>query len=115
MYDALIEAAGARNVADERGGLAGGGGASVERLLAVRPDLLVESGPGPEYPGPRTAVLDNPTVRRLWGDRTVFLPARDYQCGTPFSVAGAVRLRQEMRAKAARARPLPAFTAGTGR
>ncbi|MGZ6037786.1 MAG: ABC transporter substrate-binding protein [Phenylobacterium sp.] len=105
MYDALLRAAGARNVAAERGGLAGGGGPSVERLLAARPDVLVEGGPGSDYPGPRTAVLGNPTVRRLWGDRTVFLSPRDYECGTPFSVAGALRLRDALRAKAVRAGP----------
>lgn len=108
MYDALLQAAGARNVAAEPGGLASGGGPSVERLLAVRPDLLVEGEPGSEAPALRSAVLDNPTVRRLWGDRTVYLPARDYECGTPFSAAGALRLSEAMRAKAARARPLPA-------
>ncbi len=78
MYDTLLQAAGARNVAAEPGGLASGGGPSVERLLAVRPELLVEAEPGTEAPALRSAVLDNPTVRRLWGDRTVYLPARDY-------------------------------------
>lgn len=116
MYDALLQAAGARNVAAERGGpVSGGGGPSVERLLAARPDLLVEGGPGGDYPGPRSAVLDNPTVRRLWGGRTVFLSARYYECGTPFSAAGAVRLRDEMRAKATRARPLQFLAAGRSR
>jgi iron complex transport system substrate-binding protein len=111
MYDALLQAAGARNVAAERGSLAGGGGPSVERLLAARPDLLVEGGPGLEQPGPRTAVLDNPTVRRLWGDRTVFLSARSYECGTPFSAMGALQLRDDLRARAARAAPLPPLLA----
>ncbi|HEY4029911.1 MAG TPA: ABC transporter substrate-binding protein [Caulobacteraceae bacterium] len=104
MYDALLKAAGARNVAAEPGGA----GASVERLLAARPDLLIEDAPATERPGLRTAVLDNPAVRRLWGDRTVVLPARDYECGTPFSADGALRLSEAMRATAARARPLPA-------
>ena len=109
MYDALLRAAGARNVAAERGSPADGGGPSVEQLLAARPDLLVEGGPGSDYPGPRTAVLDNPIVRRLWGGRTVFLSARDYECGTPFSAAGALRLRDALRAETARPGPPPAL------
>jgi iron complex transport system substrate-binding protein len=112
MYDALLRAAGARNVGAEHGSPASGGGSSVERLLAMRPDLLVEGGPEAEQPGPRSAVLDNPTVRRLWGDRIVFLSARAYECGTPFSAAAALRLRDQMRATVARARPLPALAAG---
>ena len=107
MHDALLKAAGARNIAAEPGGLAGGAGASVERLLAARPDLLVEDAPGTERPGLRSAVLNNPTVRRLWADRIVHLSARDYQCGTPFSATGALRLSEAMRATAAHARPLP--------
>jgi len=114
MHDAVLRAAGARNVAAERAGLASGDGASVERLLAGRPDLLVEDEPGSEQPGLRSAVLDNPTVRRLWSDRTVFLSARYYECGTPFSAAGALQLQGEMRAEIARARPLPPF-AGVSR
>ena len=67
--------------------------------------------PGAERPGLRSAVLDSPIVRRLWGRRTVVLPARDYVCGTPFSAAGALGLRDQMRAKAARVGPLPPFRA----
>lgn len=106
MYEALLRAAGARNIAAQ-------GGAGVERLLAARPDLLVEDEPGSEGPGLRSAVLDNPLVRRLWGGRTVILPARDYVCGTPFSALGALRLRDQMRAALARARPLPPFLGPT--
>ncbi len=108
MHDALLRAAGAHNVAAERGGPAGAG---VERLLATRPDLLVEDEPGAEPPGLRSAVLGSPIVRRLWGGRTVVLPARDYVCGTPFSAAGALRLRDQMRVKAAGLGPLPPFRA----
>ena len=110
MHDALLQAAGARNVAAERAGLISGAEASVERLLAVRPQLLVEDERGSEQPGLRAAVLDNPTVRRVWAGRTVTLSARYYECGTPFSAVGALRLQSEMRAAIAHARPLPSFT-----
>jgi iron complex transport system substrate-binding protein len=102
MYDAVLTAAGARNIV-------AASGAGVERLLALRPDLLVEDEPGAEGPGLRTAVLDNPAVRRIWGERTVVLPARAYLCGTPFSAEAALKLQGEMRAIAARSGPLPPF------
>jgi hypothetical protein len=100
MYDALLQAAGARNIA--------GGGGGVERLLAERPDLLVEDEPGAESPGLRAAVLGHPAVRRLWSDRVVVLPARSYVCGTPFSADAALRLKAGMRLTLARARPFAA-------
>jgi iron complex transport system substrate-binding protein len=105
LYDAILRAAGARNVA-----AAGpdGGAPSLETLLAAAPELLVEGEPGFERPGLRSAVIDNPLVRRYWGDRIVITPAPYYVCGTPFSAEGARRLRDALRAAAARARtPLP--------
>jgi iron complex transport system substrate-binding protein len=107
MYDALIRAAGARNVATDVAGL-GRGPPGVERLLRTAPDLLVEGEPGFEPSGLRTAVVNNPIVLRFWGDRTLRVPAAYYACGTPFTADGARLLRDEMRAMAARARsPLP--------
>ncbi len=107
MYDPLLKAAGARNVAAEA--LRRSAGApGVETLLATAPQLLVEGEPGSEHPGLRAAVLDNPTVRRFWGDRIVIFPAAYYVCGTPFSAAGAAKLRDNLEAAAARAaHPLP--------
>jgi iron complex transport system substrate-binding protein len=102
MYEALLHTAGARSIA--------GGGGGVERLLAERPDLLIEDEPGAETPGLRTAVLDHPAVRRLWSDRIVVLPARSYQCGTPFSAEAALRLKAAMRAAMARTGRLPALS-----
>jgi iron complex transport system substrate-binding protein len=107
MYDAVLRAAGARNVASEAGGLESGA-PSIETLLAVAPALLVEGEPGFEHPGLRSNVLNNPVVRRFWDDRIVVAPAAYYACGTPFSADGARRLRDALRLAAARARtPLP--------
>ena len=102
MYDALLRAAGARNVAGENGVLSAGA-PDVETLLAVSPDLLVRGEP--EYPGRRTDVADNPTIVRLWKGRTVIISPIYYACGTPFSVDGALRLREAMRSASARPRP----------
>jgi iron complex transport system substrate-binding protein len=113
LYDAVLQAAGARNVADQKGVLKGA--PDVETLLATAPDLLVEGEPGFERPGRRTDGLDNPTIRRFWGRRTVVVPQSSYLCGTPFSAEAAVRLRREMQAARQRAQaPLP-FASGAGR
>jgi len=94
MYDAVLRAAGARNVADEKDVLKGA--PDVETLLATAPDLLVEGEPQFERPGRRTDLLNNPTIRRFWGQRTVIVPQSSYLCGTPFSADAAVQLRREM-------------------
>jgi iron complex transport system substrate-binding protein len=105
MYDALLRAAGARNVAAEPGTPAEGA-PSLETLLAKAPDFLVEGQPSIEPPGLRTDVLDNPTIRRIWGDRIVIAPAYDYACGTPFSADGALKLSRDLDAAARYAAPL---------
>jgi iron complex transport system substrate-binding protein len=111
LYDAVLRAAGARNVANEAAALKGA--PDVETLLAIAPDLLVEGEPGFERPGRRTDVLDNPTIRRFWGRRTVVVPQSSYLCGTPFSADAAVRLRRELQAARMRAEtPLPFVTGG---
>jgi iron complex transport system substrate-binding protein len=98
MYDALIAAAGARNAGVGLGAATPG----VERLIATDPDLLVQGQPGAERPGLGSAVLNNPIVRRFWGDRVVVEPASYYVCGTPFSADGAARLRGEIQSTVAR-------------
>jgi iron complex transport system substrate-binding protein len=110
MYDALLRAAGAHNVANDRGVLASGA-PDVETLLAIAPDLLIRGEPGSEPPGRRTDVVNNPVVLRVWGSRTVVVPQYDYVCGTPFSAAAALELRQEMLATLRRARGPVAFKA----
>jgi iron complex transport system substrate-binding protein len=107
MYDAVLKAAGAHNVANDAG-VPRSDAPDVETLLATAPDLLVEGEPGFERPGRRSDVIANPTIRRFWGDRTVVIPQRYYVCGTPFSADAAATLRREMQAVERRARvPLP--------
>ena len=107
LYDAILTAAGARNVADEAGAAAAGA-PEVETLLASAPQLLVSGEPAFEAPDRRSGVAHHPLVRRYWGDRTLVVPQSAYICGTPFSADAAVSLRDQMRAKLAQARtPLP--------
>lgn len=102
MYDAVLTAAGAHNVANDRGVLAQAA-PDVETLLAMAPDLLVRSGSGSEPPGRRADVVNNPVVLRVWANRTVVVPEYAYICGTPFSADAALALRQAMQAAARRA------------
>ena len=102
MYDAVLRAAGAHNVANDKGVLASAA-PDIETLLAMAPDLLVRSGSGSEPPGRRADVVNNPVVLRFWAHRTVVVPEYDYICGTPFSADAALALRQDMRAAVRRA------------
>lgn len=114
LYDAILTAAGARNVAGEAGAHAAGT-PEVEALLAAAPQLLVAGEPAFEAPDRRSDVAHHPLVRRYWGDRTLIVPQPAYLCGTPFSADAAVSLRDQMRAKLSQARtPLP-FAASVGR
>jgi iron complex transport system substrate-binding protein len=113
MYDAVLRAAGARNVADEKGVLKGA--PDVETLLATAPDLLVEGEPQFERPGRRTDLLNNPTIRRFWGRRTVIVPQSSYLCGTPFSADAAVQLRREMQDNVIHPRTALPFTSARSR
>ncbi len=107
LYDAILTAAGARNVAAEAKGL-GGSVPELERLIAVAPQLLVAGAPASEQPGLRANVAHHPLVRRFWSDRMVVVPLSAYDCGTPFSADAALSLRDQMRARLERARtPLP--------
>ncbi len=107
LYDAILKAAGARNVAGQATGL-GGGTPDVETLIALAPQLLVAGAPAFDRPGLRADVARHPLVRRFWADRTLVVPLSAYACGTPFSADAALSLRDQMRAMLKRARtPLP--------
>jgi iron complex transport system substrate-binding protein len=114
LYDAILTAAGARNVTARTEGL-GGATPEVERLIATAPQLLVAGRPAFESPGRRAEVVHHPLVRRFWSDRTLVVPFSAYGCGTPFSADAALSLHDQMRAKLATARtPLP-FAPAPGR
>ena len=114
LYNAILTAAGARNVADAAG-VSAAGAPDVEVLLATAPQLLVAGQPGFETPGRRSDVAHHPLVRRFWGERTLIVPQSAYVCGTPYSAEAAVALRDQMRAKLTLARtPLP-FGPSVGR
>lgn len=107
LYDAVLTAAGARNMTREPLALRYRR-PDVEVLLAANPALLVQGSPDREGASLGDAVTRHRLVRRYWGRRTLYLPQAYYACGTPALADAAVRLRGELRAAQRRAGPVPA-------
>jgi iron complex transport system substrate-binding protein len=104
LYDAILEAAGARNVVTEEGYRS----FDTEELLKSAPDLLVQGASGFSKPGRHDDVVRHPLVLTYWHDRRIIIPESLYTCGTPFSSEAALLLRQALDQKAAAAaQPLP--------
>lgn len=108
LYNAVLEAAGAVNVAN-RPPASSYGRPDVEVLLQTAPTLLVKGAGLGRAPGLRDNVERHPLIRRYWdGARTLTIRQAYYICGTPMVADAALRLRAELRAAAARVRtPLP--------
>ena len=85
LFDTLLGAAGADNVAAERAG-------DIETLVALHPALLIRGGSADTPRGDG----DHPLLRRLWQGRTVMLPASATMCGTADSAAWALALRARL-------------------
>jgi iron complex transport system substrate-binding protein len=104
LYDAVLGAAGAINVAnvppassyDEP---------DTEVLLAAAPELLLQGEPGSRKPGLRDDVARHPLVRRYWANRMVRVSPAAYFCGTPFIADTTRRLRENIQRAAARPYP----------
>lgn len=110
LYDAVLTAAGARNLARAPMTL-GYRRPGIEVLLKADPALLVQGSLERKAASLGDDVLRHRLVRRYWGDRTIFMPQSYYACGTPMIADAAIRLRADLRAASARIRrpaPLPA-------
>jgi iron complex transport system substrate-binding protein len=96
LYDAILTAAGARNLAraamvlDYRR-------PDAEVLLRADPALLVRGSGDGEAPGLGDDVARHRVVTRYWGQRTVTIPQGHYVCGTPMIADAAIRLRGQLR------------------
>lgn len=108
LQDAILEAAGARNVANEPPA-SGYGEPDAEVLLLTAPALLVQGSPFAHQPSLGDMIEQHRIVRRYWGkERTLTVPQAYYVCGTPQIADAIVSLRSQMRRAAAAARtPLP--------
>lgn len=90
LYDAILVAAGAINVAAEAG-VSAHAAFDAEALIETAPDVLVQGVMRRDAPGRRQDVARHPLERRFYDGRTVTLPQSLYVCGTPHS-GEAVRL-----------------------
>lgn len=106
LYDAVLTAAGARNLA-HTGLVAGPRKPDVEALLQANPAFIMQGSS--DEPGASLGddVTRHRLVRRYWGDRMLGIPQAYYVCGTPRIADGAIRLRALLRAASARAGPAP--------
>ncbi|MGP1395093.1 MAG: ABC transporter substrate-binding protein [Inquilinaceae bacterium] len=99
LPDAVLNAAGFRNVAADAG-LTGYGFLSLERLIAADPDVLVMEDAGAEAPSLAHALLRHPALRDLGAARRpAAIPAGTLACGGPFTaeaVTALADLRQRL-------------------
>jgi iron complex transport system substrate-binding protein len=93
----LLELAGLRNVAAERG-LDRWGSLSMEALLRSDPDLVVLTGYRSTQPSLANAVLEHPALRQLGASHhAVTVPAALWACGLPRSLESVALLRRAVR------------------
>ena len=95
MFDAILDAAGATNVATELQD-AGLGSLDLERLVQLRPDVLVIGDTAADAPGLRHDAIVHPVLRRYFAGRTVVYPEDLYSCGLPQSADAARALQDAM-------------------
>ena len=97
LYDAVITAAGARNVGRETA--AWRGGYHSEALIASRPDLLLHDDLVLCAPGRAAELVGHPIVRKLYRDRQIVIPQEQFVCGTPAAADAALQLHRALRAR----------------
>ncbi len=93
LYDAIISAAGAHNIAAENTGFAS---LDVEGLLARAPEVLLQGDVALSKPSRRNDIAQSPLIRERWGGRRVAINPSLYLCGTPFSARAARDLRADL-------------------
>ncbi len=84
--DAILSAAGLENLAATLG-IRDYGSLSLEKLIAMKPDVLIYSSDQKKRPTVRGEVLQHPAIRRaLPHVKTVTIPSSILNCGSPASV-----------------------------
>ncbi|WP_199556420.1 ABC transporter substrate-binding protein [Sandaracinobacteroides hominis] len=99
LYDVVLEAAGARNLAREEL-VRSYRRPDIEVLLQTQPTLLVQGSVDARAASLGDDVMRHRLVKRHWGDRTIFIPQAYYVCGTPKIADAALLLRERLRAAA---------------
>lgn len=97
LYDAVLTAAGARNVVREMGGYSYGR-PDIETLLKLDPDLIVQGAAVRAGGSLGDEITNHRIVRERWRGRTLRIPQAYYVCGTPMIGDAVLRLQAEMAA-----------------
>lgn len=97
LYDAVLTAAGARNVVREMGGYSYGR-PDIETLLKLDPDLLVQGAAARTGGSLGDEITNHRIVRERWRGRTLRIPQAYYVCGTPMIGDAVLTLQAEMAA-----------------
>ncbi len=96
----MLTAAGGVNVALSDDAM--NGQFDIEKLLVLRPDVLVFGSDSSSWPGLRRDTDQHPLVLKLYRHRRIAYPEVLYSCGVPQSADAVVALRDSLR-KAMRA------------
>lgn len=104
LYDAILQAAGARNLVRDPMTLSYRK-PDAEVLMQANPALLVQGSIDPKGPGLGDDVVRHRIVRRFWHNRILPIAQGYYVCGTPMIADAALKLRRGLRDAAARAGP----------
>jgi iron complex transport system substrate-binding protein len=94
LFDSILLAAGAVNVANSEGGAYESFG--IEQLIFARPDILAFARNITDTPGLNTELAQHPLILKLYSGRTVTYPGALYSCGVPESADAAVALRASL-------------------
>ncbi len=93
LFNALLEAAGAVNVAASPGDRSSS--FDIEQLLQAHPDILAYQADEPA-PALKTDTADHPLLLRLYGDRRITYPELYTECGLPESADAARALQLQL-------------------
>jgi iron complex transport system substrate-binding protein len=95
LFDAILKAAGGKNIAssDSSGAYTSFG---VEQLLLAHPDVLAYASHTTDTPGLNTDLAQHPLILKLYRHRRITYPSALYSCGVVESADAAVALRASL-------------------
>jgi iron complex transport system substrate-binding protein len=108
LYNAILVAAGAINVASEAG-VSSYAEFDAEALIETAPDVLVQGIARRDEPGRRQDISRHPLERHFYEGRTVTVPQSLYVCGTPYSAEAVSVLHDSFAAMKAKGYDTPPF------
>ena len=103
LFDEVLTAAGAVNLASTLGNPAGV--YDLEQLLLAKPDVLAFADSAAARPGLRSGQVQHPILRKLYAGRQIAYPETLLACGLPQSADAAKSLREALLKATARAAP----------